>query len=178
MSNAVYLVSSLPTLQFGDTPPFSLDEFRRQCEGVISESELEALEALIAGRSHSDSFVSAYYSHEIQLKNLAGKFRAAAWGQDVRFSERSFDGYDVTYAKMVSDALQKTNPLEREHDLDRARFWLVDVLSGVGSYTMAHVYAYAIKLMICERWSRLTPEAGDASLMKVINENDLASMRE
>jgi len=79
---------------------------------------------------------------------------------------------------MVSDALLRTNPLEREHELDKARFWLVDELSGVGGFTMAHVYAYAIKLMICERWSRLSPEAGDASLMKVINENDLASKRE
>lgn len=178
MSNAVYLVSSLPTLQFGDTPPFSLDEFRRQCEGVISAYEMEALEALLAGKSHSDSFVSAYFARETLLKNIAGKMRAAAWDSDIRFSERPYDGYDVTYAKMVSDALLRTNPLEREHELDKARFWLVDELSGVGGFTMAHVYAYAIKLMICERWSRLSPEAGDASLMKVINENDLASMRE
>lgn len=178
MSNSVYLASSLPILQFGENPPFSFDDFRHQCEGVISASEMEALDALIAGHHHRDSFVSAYYAHETHLKNIAGKARAAAWGTEVRFSERPFEGYDVTYAKMVSDALVKTNPLEREQDLDKARFWLVDQLSGVGGFTMAHIYAFAIKLKICERWSRLTPEAGDASLMKVINENDLASMRE
>ena len=86
MSNAVYLVSSLPTLQFGDTPPFSLDEFRRQCEGVISAYEMEALEALLAGKSHSDSFVSAYFARETLLKNIAGKMRASAWDSDIRFS--------------------------------------------------------------------------------------------
>ena len=178
MSNAVYLVSSLPMLQFGDVPPFSLTAFRHQCEGVISPSELEALDALIEGRDHQDPFVSAYMAHETQLNNIAGRFRAAAWGADVRFSERSFAGYDVVYGKMISDALVKSNPLEREQDIDKARFWLVDQLSGVGGFTMAHVYAFAVKLMVCERWNRLTQVAGDAALMQVINDNDLALVRE
>jgi len=39
---------------------------------------------------------------------------------------------------------------------------------------MAHVYAFAVKLMICERWARMTEEAGDAAVLKAINDNDPA----
>ena len=59
-------------------------------------------------------------------------------------------------------------------DIDRARFWLVDALAGVGEGTIKHVYAYAIKLKICERWARLSESAGDAAVLNVINANDPA----
>ena len=68
----------------------------------------------------------------------------------------------------------KSNPMEKEQDIDKARFWLVDCLAGVGEGTVKHVYAYAIKLKICERWARLTEEAGDSAVLNVINANDPA----
>ena len=108
------------------------------------------------------------------MKNVLGHARAASWGPDVRFTERSFPGYDVTYAKMVSDAFAKPDPLEREQDLDRARFWLLDQLAP-HEESMDFLYAFAIKLQICERWSRISPEAGNAAVLKVINDNDPAS---
>ena len=125
MSNALYLLASLPMLKLGDQPPLSIEELRYSCTGVMSEQELSAFDALVAGDDHEDPFVASYYAHETQLKNVAGRLRAAAWGPDVRFSERSFVGFDVTFAKMVSDAFAKTDPLEREMDLDKARFSLV-----------------------------------------------------
>jgi hypothetical protein len=96
----------------------------------------------------------------------------------VRFAERSFSGYDVTFAKMIQDAFMKSNPLEKEQDIDRARFWLVDSLAGVGEGTIKHVYAYAIKLRICERWARLNDIAGDKAVINIINENDPAYRQE
>ncbi len=176
MNNAVYIAASLPFLKFGDTPPFSLSELRNRCSSVMSEEELSAFDALVAGEPSDDPFVSAYQAHEVQLKNVSGHARAAAWGSDVRFVERPFPGYDVTFAKMVSDAFSKSNPLEREQELDKARFWLVDSLTPEES-SMANLYAFAVKLKICERWSRISPEAGNAAVLKVINDNDPASKR-
>lgn len=178
MSNAVYLVASLPMLKLGDPPPMKMEDFRYRCSGVMSEEELSALDALLSGKESDDSFVSAYYAHEVQLKNVAGRLRASAWGPDVRFSERSFSGYDVTFAKMVSDAFAKTDPLEREFELDKVRFWLVDELSGVCEDSIATVYAFAVKLMICSRWASLNDEAGNAAVLQVINDNDPAYRQE
>lgn len=178
MSNAVYILSSLPMLRFGDVPPFSVATFRHRCAGVLTEEELDAFDALLEGRESEDPFVSAYQARETQMKNVAGRLRASAWGPDVRFSERMYKGYDVAFAKKVSDAFAKPNPLEKEEEIDRARFALVDELAPVGEPTVEHVYAFAVKLAICERWARLSDEAGNAEVLKVINENDPAHGQE
>lgn len=178
MSSPSYLMASLPMLNLGDVPPLSLSEFRNRCEGVLDALELEALDALLAGEECDDEFVTAYQSREIQMKNVSGKLRAQVWGPEVRFTERSFSGYDVTFAKMIQDAFSKSSPIEKEQEIDRARFWLVDALAGVGEGTVKHVYAFAVKLQICERWARLSNEAGDEAVIKVINANDPACVQE
>ncbi len=165
-------------IELGDVPPLTMEEFRSRCEGVLDANELEALDALLNGEDSDDEFVAAYQAHEIQMKNVSGRLRAQAWGPEVRFAERSFPGYDVTFAKMISDAFAKSSPIEKEQDIDKARFWLVDSLAGVGEGTVKHVYAYAVKLMICTRWARLSEEAGDAAVIKVINANDPAYVQE
>lgn len=172
MSSPAYLMASLPLINLGDVPPLTMEDFRSRCEGVLEQSELEALDALLNNEPSCDEFVQAYEAHEIQMKNVSGRLRAQAWGPDVRFSEKSYPGYDVYFAKMVQDAFAKSNPLEKEQDLDRARFWLVDSLAGVGEENVKHVYAYAIKLQICTRWARLSEKAGDAAVLNVINAND------
>ena len=160
MSSPSYLMASLPMLEMGDVPPLSMEEFRHRCIGVLSEPELAALDAVLDDgecEECDDEFVRAYKAHEIQMKNVSGRLRAAAWGPDVRFTDKSFPGYDVTFAKMIQDAFAKSNPMEKEQDIDKARFWLVD-----------------FKLKICERWARLTEEAGDSAVLNVINANDPA----
>ena len=178
MSSPAYLMASLPMLQLGDVPPLSMAEFRGRCEGVLDAPELEALDALLAGTECDDEFVREYQSRETQMRNVSGRLRAQAWGPEVRFAERSFSGYDVTFAKMIQDAFMKSSPLEKEQDIDRARFWLVDALAGVGEGTVKHVYAYAIKLRICERWAGMNEAAGDKAVINVINANDPAFKQE
>ena len=72
----------------------------------------------------------------------------------------------------------EANPMEKEQDIARARFWLVDNLAGVGEGTIKHVYAYAIKLKICERWAGINEIAGDKAVINVINANDPAFRQE
>ena len=170
-------MASLPMIEMGDVPPLSMEEFRHRCIGVLSDSEISALDALLDDgecEECDDEFVRAYKAHEIQMKNVSGRLRASAWGPDIRFTEKSFPGYDVAFAKMIQDAFAKSNPMEKEQDIDKARFWLVDCLAGVGEGTVKHVYAYAIKLNICERGGRRTEEDGDSAVLNVINANDPA----
>lgn len=181
MSSPSFLMASLPMLELGEPLPLTLDEFRGRCEGVLDPQEIEALDVLLSGQVDEeckDEFVLAYQARDIQMKNVSGRLRAQAWGPEVRFAEKSFAGYDVTFAKMIQDAFSKSNPMEKEMDIDRARFWLVDSLAGVGEGSVYHVYAYAIKLQICERWSRISEKAGDEAVIKVINANDPAFRQE
>ncbi|MCK9181537.1 MAG: DUF2764 domain-containing protein [Fibrobacteraceae bacterium] len=178
MSAYFYLVSQLPMLRIGEEPPFSSAEFRQKCEGVLTEDELASLDALLAGEPAENSFVQEFEAREIQMKNVAGKIRAQAWGPDAHFTERSFNGYDVDFAKKINEALSRTSPLEKEEEIDKARFNLADELAGVGEPTVAFIYAFAVKLAICERWAKLSNEAGAAELLNAINENDPDYKRE
>lgn len=178
MSNAIYILSSLPMLQFGDVPPLSMAEFRGRCDSMMTEDEIAALDALLSGEECDVPYVKAYQDRENQMKNVSGKLRAQAWGPEVRFTERPYSGYDVTFAKMVADAFNKADPLEKEQEIDKARFWLADALAGVDDASMDNVFAFAIKLQICERWARLNDKAGDAAVINVINANDPAFVQE
>ncbi len=47
MSSPSYLMASLPMIEFGDPAPLSMEDFRHRCIGVLSDSEISALDALL-----------------------------------------------------------------------------------------------------------------------------------
>jgi len=174
MSNAIYLAASLPMLQFGEPPPFRVDEFCFRCQGVMSENELADLIAILQGKPGSHSFTIAYHACDTQIRNATAKIRATSWGAEARYQERMHSGFDVALSRKVSEAMGKGNPLEREEDLARARWWVADELAGYGEFSMAHVYAFAVKLQINERFSSFDAEVGKSVIEKAIQANDRA----
>lgn len=174
MSNAIYLVASLPMLQFGEQPPFKVEEFRFRCQGVLTDSELADLDAVLHGEPGGDDFGIAYHAADTQIRNATAKGRAAQWGSEARYTERMHPGFDVALSRKVSDALAKANPLEREEELDRARWWVADQLAGISEFSLSNVLAFAVKLKINERFSRFDTVAGNAVIEKVIQANDRA----
>jgi hypothetical protein len=174
MSNAIYLVASLPMLQFGEPPPFKSEDFRFRCQGILSDTELADLDAILNGIPGSHPFVVAYEACESQIRNATARARSIQWGSEARFTERMHPGFDVALSKRVVDALGKPNPLEREEELARTRWWVADQLVGCGEFSMAHVYAFAVKLMINERFFHFDLVKGNAVIEQVIQENDRA----
>lgn len=174
MSNAIYLAASLPLLQFGEQPPFRVEDFRFRCQGVLSAEEFSNLESIIGGEPGNHEYTVAYHACEMQIRNATAKARAAQWGSEARVTERMHQGFDVALSRKVAEALGKSNPMEREEDLARARWWVADQLVGYGELSMAHVYAFAVKLKINERFAALNDAAGNAMIDKVIQANDRA----
>ena len=174
MSNAIYLAASLPMLQFGEQPPFSVEDLLFRCQGVLSDDEYSALQALLAGRPASDSFTQAWYALETQIRNATGKARVAAWGGEARITELMHSGFDVALSRRVTEALGKNNTWEREEELARARWWAADELSGYQGPSLSQVFAFAVKLQINERFARFDKEVGNAVIEKVIQANDRA----
>lgn len=174
MSNAVYLAASLPLLQFGEQPPFKVEDFRFRCQGVMSDGELADLDAVLAGEAGQSDFSTALYACETQIRNATSKARATQWGSEARVQERMHPGFDVALSRKIVDALARSNPLEREEELEKARWWAVDELVGYGEFSMAHVYGFAVKLKINERLARFDASVGNDVIEKVIQANDRA----
>lgn len=172
MSNAIYMVASLPLMQFGEQPPFKLEEFRFRCQGVLSDTELADFDAILQGEPGNHPFGIMYHACETQIRNATAKNRALQWGSEARFTERMHPGFDVALSRMVSDALGRNTPLEREEELDKARWWVAEQIAGIGDFSMAHVYAFAIQLKINERYASFDTEIGNQVIDKVIQAND------
>jgi len=170
--SAAYLLSSLPSLELGAAAPFSVEEYRRQCDG-IKDVNLNDFDAVVAGISGIHPFTVAYANALTQIKNATAAFRASKWeGENVKFSERLYSGYHVDLQQKLADAMNIQNPLEREMAFERAHWQVVEELAGIEYFSEAKVYAYIIKLQINNRLAGLTEEAGKAAVENFIKAND------
>jgi hypothetical protein len=165
--SCAYLAASLPMIFFGDPPPFSSAEFRRRCEGPLPAADLAALDWLLSGRADEaprHPFVRAWNDAETQLRNALAWSRAAAWGVDAKPCQRLHGAYRADVRKTATDAWAKADPLERERELDRGRWRLLDEWSAAEPFGPPAVLAYGLKLRIAERWAGLKDEDGAAAL--------------
>ena len=165
-----YLVSSLPALSLGAPPPFSPEEFRFQCQGVLSDGDLAELDLLLAGRAGEgrSAFARAWAGADAQIRNTAAKARGAKLGVEAKPFLKSHAGYAVWLDKDVGDALAKANPLAREMGLDAARWRFVEDLALADASGLPAVLAFAVQLTLAARWAAMKEEAGRERLERLV----------
>ena len=156
-----YLVASLPMLFFGDPPPFPAATLRERCANVLRPEDRPLLDAALEGRTDgAGPFLAEWRAREIQLRNAVARARAARAGVDPAPWLRAHTGYDLATERTVADAFAKSDPLEREHELDRHRWQTAAELARADAFGLAAVLAFAAQLRIAERRDALRPEEG------------------
>lgn len=167
-----YLVSSLPALSLDAPPPFSPEEFRFHCQGVLSDADLAELDLLLAGRSADGrtAFSQAWAGGDAQIRNTAAKVRGAKLGVEAKPFLKSHPGYAVWLDKEVSDALAKASPLAREMGIDLARWKFVEDLARTDASGLPAVLAFAVQLMLVARWAAMQEEAGRERLERLVSQ--------
>lgn len=157
-----YIVASLPTLVLGEPPPFSAEEFRARCGGVLSEGDLAEMDAVLSGqpgdRGVSD-FTRAWLGADAQIRNAAARFRGGKLGVESKSFLREHFGFNGWLEKSVADAFAKPNPLEREMELDLVRWQFLDEQATRAPFSLAAVLAFAIKLKLAARWAAMKEPA-------------------
>lgn len=170
--SAVFLLSSLPTLELGAEAPFSIEECRHRFEGIEGVNP-DDFDAVINGVCGSHQFTIDYANALIEIKNITAAMRASKWEDEhIKITERPYSGCHVILKQKIADALNLSNPLEREMELERIRWELVEELAGIDYFSEAKVYAYVAKLQINNRFSGLNEEAGKAVIEEFIKAND------
>jgi len=170
--SATYLLSSLPTLELGAAAPFSVEEYRRRCEGIEGIS-IKDFDAVATGIPGSHPFTLDYANVLTEIKNITAALRASKWeNSDIRVSERSCSGCHVDLRQKIADAVNIQNPLEREIALERARWQVAEELAGIDYFSEAKLYAYIVKLQINNRLAGLNEELGKATVEDFIKAND------
>jgi hypothetical protein len=160
--NYYYLVASLPMLTLGRESPLGLPAFRALCAEHLLPPDLAVLDDLLVsgGTGTADPFVSAWRERETRLRNIIARTRAARRGLDPAPYVRPETGFDAYTRKAVDDAFARTSPADREMDLDRFRWSVLEELAGYDMFALPAVLAYALKLRLVERWSRMDAAAG------------------
>ena len=165
-----YLVASLPHLRFGEKPPLDVGAFRAACVGHLPADETSAIEAALENCEPPAGLASNHWNHEVQLRDAVVRARAKNRGTDASRFLKPFEGFSATIEKMVSDALNRSNPLEQEEDIDRIRWALADELALTGPFGFPGVLAFAIKVRIAERWAGLDETAGQKKVEELIEQ--------
>lgn len=168
-----YLGASLPLFFFGDPLPMSLAEFMARCAEHLSSRDLTTLTKLLEDRGDVDAagFEGEWTARERQLRAAVAAARASRYGADPRAERRPHPGWDGMVERGVADAFAKANPLEREMELDRVRWRVLDELVPPGRFSAERIFAYGLKLRIAERWARMAEPEG-----RRILENQLRSI--
>jgi hypothetical protein len=167
------LVASLQTLNIGDEPPFTTEEYIKNCAQWVSEREEQILRRVLLAPPDIATcpLCQAWPNIETQLRNAAARQRAQKLGIDASEFIQPHDGFSGTIEALVSDAFTHSDPIELEQALDRARWQLAEELVGEDPFSFGKVLAYGIQLKIAERWNRMDPSLGKEKLEAVITAN-------
>ncbi len=166
-----YLVASLPMLTFGGKPPFSSSRYLFSSQGILTKPHEDELRALLAGDpiEHPTDFTRSWISLETQLRNAVAKYRGSKTGIESKPYLKQYGEHSVRVQEEIAEALAKQNPLERERELDRIRWSILDDLAAKNRYGIDDVFAYGLQLQILERWTAMTDEAGWRKVNDIVN---------
>jgi hypothetical protein len=167
------LVASLQTLQIGDEPPFTTEEYIENCAQWVTEREEQILRRILLSTPDIAPcpLCMAWHNIETQLRNAVARQRAQKQGIDAGEFIQSHDGFSGTIETLVTDAFTRNDPIELEQELDRARWQLAEELIGQNIFGFEKLLAYGIQLKITERWNRMDPTLGKEKLEQVITAN-------
>ncbi len=163
-----YLVASLPVLDMDMDPPITLDRFLFEAKGVLSETDDAELHCLLADESESctSRFAAQWFEFEFDLRHRIAAVRAGRLGIDPRAAVPYQASGDAVTRRAVLDAFAKTNPLERELQIDQTRWRYLEELGKQEPFGFAAVLAFALQLRLAHRWTGMSVGAGTNSLDK------------
>lgn len=168
------LVASLPALQIGDEPPYSTEEYIERAALWITTRQVSILKRVLleqVGIAPCE-LCKAWDNIETQLRNAIARQRAQKLGLDAKTYIKQHDGFSGTIEQWVTDAFTRSDPLEIEEELDRARWQLAEeLIADRNPFGFRKVLAYGIQLRIIERWNNLDVHTGKENLDAVIKGN-------
>lgn len=168
-----YLVSSLPSFNFGDKPFYSSEGFVRQCSDWISSDEVQELGniSLIPDGSVStkSSFAKTWYELLGALIYSSVKFRAVKLGRDISSIQKEQKTIYSDIDKGVQDAFSADNPMEKEKKLDKLKWNLLDSLEVGHQFDFDKLCIYKLRILLCEKWHTRKEADGKKNLEDVLS---------
>jgi len=168
-----YLISSLPLLSFDHAPLIHADAFLAACHAQLDAPDAAAAETLVRNLpASSHPFVRAWRDKDALLRNAVARIRSHARGVDAARWLRPTQGCDAQIERGVEEAFHATDPLKLERALDTLRWRVAEELQGYDPMSVRVVLAYAIKLPLALRWSRMDVAQGQERFSTLTSRED------
>lgn len=154
----VYLISSLPSLTFGQSPPISLDIFHSEAKEQLSSKNFKTLQELDlknineAKTEKLNSFVE-----------LIGELKA-----DIHEIRNAKANQRTPAVVTLSKTVFEQNPLEREKSIMKWQWEQLTNIDSGESFTVTEVLVYKLKLQILHRLNSFSAEKGWEILESVV----------
>ena len=134
---------------------------------------------------HSENkLVREYAEFSMNMKNLIAAFNSRKYGRDVSrevIGENEFAlalrtsnskdfglSMDYPYVEKVISLMENDNLVERERGLDLLIWDFLDEAVVFEYFSIEKVISFMLKLMIVERWSRMSSESGRKVFMELV----------
>ena len=183
MSGYYYLMAQLPTLSDSANPGVTYKDFLSLAERFLSASDMRTLSSLSLSppregvKASGSAVIDGWYAYERALRFSLARARAAKLKRDAQAGNAGLDSSFVSEciassfaaSSVAKAAVEMDSPLEAELSLDKARFACVRDLGAGHFYDSEAVFAYALMLLIKERSSGFSAEAGRVEYMRIYN---------
>jgi len=157
-----YLVSSLPGLTFGMKPPMTFGRFCALSRDLVPAGDfalIASLPSLEAGvcAGIGNGTLRQWVAFQAMVGNELVMMRAARRKIDpAKYLRRDGCPESVHAAHIAVNAYRKTSPLEAERSLDLERWQRLDELAAGHYFDLDTLVVYGLKLLILEKWERIT----------------------
>ncbi len=154
----VYLMTSLPSLTFGQEPPISMDEFNEDARNQLSAKhfrtltlvDLEKMDAKKGGIKSVSTLVNDVKHDLAEVRNAKKQNRQVMFGR-------------------LPKAVLSGNPLQREENIMKWQWEELDTIESGKTFTLTEVMVYKLKLQILLRLQSFDKSKGAEVLASVVN---------
>ncbi len=156
----IYLLSSLPMLNLGVEPGIKQTGFIEMCREQLDAADVQVIESLLKGETPDHPFAHEWQDRMTILRNAVAYKRAQRSGTDEEPWLRYTHRVEVWIENLVEEAFQNSDPLQREKELDRICWTILNELQGPDPLCKNAIFAYAIKLRILARQAEWDTKTG------------------
>lgn len=191
MDNYEYIIASLPVLRAEDAElnkhAVVAKDLVDEIHGQLSARDAVVLDQLLEGYDperldagfytrvlqHRNRFIREWFRFDLDLRNTTVSFLNRSLArpdeQDMILLEgrETEEFFEKDAAK---GALESSDILERERNLDDLRWQKIDELTAMDSLNLEVILGYVAKLKIIDRWLQLDPESGRALFRKLVED--------
>ncbi len=200
-NNYEYIIAGLPQLSLDfEAKGFSLEELLTSIRQMLGKKDNRQVDWLFAGmepknmnslfyaaaRKVSNSFISGFFSFDLEIRNIVAAYTARQYGRPLAASlvgdgelvqalhtskAEDFDLKNVSeYAATLHRIMQVKEPLEREQQLDRLRWEKANELATFHYFDIDVILAFLLKATLVARWDKLDKETGSRLFKALVDE--------